>query len=215
MSETPESRACQPEPVSSKAFNPKAEIPYGCTADSIKSAMNEFIEFLSFVNQQLHTRNIPRLESMMMPANFSSLVGEFMATSIPKYCSSVVRNQYHNGHPDLIPAGAFVDNAVQHTNKGIEIKASRYESGWQGHNPEDTWLLVFIFDSNRPTDIRDKVAAKPFRFLAVVGARLSKKDWVYSGRSKTSRRTITASVKESGYRKMMKNWIFKAPDFRG
>lgn len=63
-----------------------------------------------------------------MPANFSSLVGEFMSTSLPKYCSSLVKNQYHNGHPDLIPAGYFLNDAVQHSREGIEVKASRYLS---------------------------------------------------------------------------------------
>ena len=39
--------------------------------------MNEFIDFIGFVNQQLNGRGILRLETMLMPANFSSIVGEF------------------------------------------------------------------------------------------------------------------------------------------
>jgi hypothetical protein len=76
---------------------------------------------------------------------------------------------------------------------------------WQGHNPEDIWLMVFVFDGNRPKD----VIPKPFRFIMVVGAQLSKSDWLFSGRSETSRRTITASVTEIGYQKMMSNWIYR------
>jgi hypothetical protein len=97
--------------------------------------MNDFIDFLGFINQQLYSKRIERLEVMLMAANFSSMVGEFMISNIPKYCSSLVKNQYHNGHPDLIPIGMFPKNAVQHSQIGIEIKASRYSSGWQGHNP--------------------------------------------------------------------------------
>ena len=95
--------------------------------------------------------------------------------------------------------------------EGIEIKGSRYMRGWQGHNPEDTWLMAFVFDSGRPADQGKGIAPKPFKFVAVVGARLTKKDWLFAGRSETSRRTITASVTRTGYDKMMANWIYKAP----
>lgn len=115
--------------------------------------MIDFFEFLGFINQQLHERNMERLESMLMPANFSSIVGEFIISNIPKYCSSLVKNKYHNGHPDLIPYGVFPQNAVRHSHEGIEIKASRYLKGWQGHNPESIGLMVFVFDSNKPSDI--------------------------------------------------------------
>ncbi len=82
----------------------------------------------------------------------------------------------------------------------------------QGHNPEDTWLMVFVFDSNRPVDAAKQVSPKPFHFVMVLGAQLTKADWLYAGRSSTSRRTITASVTTSGYDKMRANWIYKAPD---
>jgi hypothetical protein len=204
--------ACIPRPVAIAGFNPSAVLPHGLTIEHLRLAMSDFVNFLGFINTQLHTKEIERLETMLMPANFSSIVGEFMGSSIPKYCSTLAKNQYHNGHPDLIPAGRFPNDAVQHADEGIEIKASRYLRGWQGHNPEDAWLMVFVFDSNRPVDATKGVAPKPFHFVMVVGARLTKADWLFSGRSETSRRTITASVTKSGYAKMLANWIYKAPD---
>lgn len=206
--------ACTPHPVLPDGFNPDVEIPYGCTPQHIQLAMNDFVNFLGFINQQLHTKEIERLEVMLMPANFSSIVGEFMSSSIPKYCSTVVKNKYHNGHPDIIPAGHFPKDAVQHADEGIEIKGSRYLRGWQGHNPEDTWLMVFMFDSNRPTDMAKGIDPRPFRFVAVFGARLTKDDWLFSGRSEISQRTITASVTRSGYQKMMANWIYRDPSLK-
>lgn len=170
--------------------------------------MQDFIEFLGFINQQLFSRDIVRLESMLMPANFSSIVGEFMNTAIPKHCPNLVKNRYHNGHPDLIPAGVFTGDSVQHSHIGIEVKASRYLTGWQGHNAENIWLMVFVFDSSRPVDLNEGIPPKPFRFIKVVGAQLEETDWLFSGRSETSRRTITASVTPSGYAKMMANWIY-------
>jgi hypothetical protein len=159
-----ETAACLPVPVSRKKFNDHAQIPYGCTVDHVYRAMKEFVDFLGFINQQLLTKDLSRMESMMMPANFSSLVGEFISAAIPKYCQGLVKNQYHNGHPDLIPAGAYERNSVQYCDQGIEIKGSRYMHGWQGHNPEDVWLMVFVFDSNRPKDFVTGVPPRPFRF---------------------------------------------------
>lgn len=203
--------ACNPEPVAGKAFNSDAVMPHGLTIDHMAKAMKEFVEFLGFVNTQLNGQGIARLESMLMPANFSSIVGEFMISTIPKHSKGLAKNQYHNGHPDLIPTGKFPDDSIQHTTVGIEIKASRYQSGWQGHNPENVWLMVFVFDSNRPVDLTNEADPRPFRFVKVVGAGLKKVDWAYAGRSATSRRTITASVRPSGRDKMESNWIYKSP----
>lgn len=204
--------ACAPHSVDAAGFNPKTTLPYGLTVEHLQSAMSDFTNFIGFINLQLHSREIERLEVMLMPANFSSIVGEFMASSIPKYCPTLVKNQYHNGHPDMIPRGRYPSDAVQHGDEGIEIKGSRYLKGWQGHNPEDTWLMVFVFDSNRPVDSAKGNVPRPFKFVMVAGARITKDDWLFSGRSETSRRTITASITKSGYEKMMANWIYKAPD---
>lgn len=171
--------------------------------------MTDFLDFLGFVNLQLRSKQIQRLESFLMPANFSSMVGEFMTASIPKYCPAIVKNRYHNGHPDLVPKGVYPGDSVLHAPEGIEIKASRYKSGWQGHNPENIWLMVFVFDSNSARDEALGLPPKPFRFLKVVGAMLTKEDWAFSGRSATSRRTITASVTRGGFAKMEQNWIYR------
>src|SRR5262245_59943782 len=92
-----------PLPADPAGFNPNAQLPYSCTTEHVYLAMNEFISFLAFVNEQLATRDIPRLETMLMPANFSSMVGELVISSIAKHCPTLAKNRYHNGHPDLIP----------------------------------------------------------------------------------------------------------------
>lgn len=205
-----EAAACQPIPLNPNGFNRQAQIPYGVTPDHILKAMEEFIDFLGFINGQLRTKRIERLESFLMPANFSSIVGEFMGAAIPKHCKTVVRNKYHNGHPDVIPMAHYPGDSILHGPEGIEIKGSRHKSGWQGHNAEECWLMVFVFDSNTSRDAGQGIEPKPFRFVKVVGAKLLTADWQFSGRSATSRRTITASVKRSGFDKMESNWIYRA-----
>src|SRR5438128_125661 len=109
-----EKLASHPARVDPAHFNKDAIIPYGVTVDNIAAAMNDFVDFIGFINQQLATKSIERLETMLMPANFSSIVGEFMTSSIPKHCKTIVKNQYHNGHPDMIPAAKYPNNMLQH-----------------------------------------------------------------------------------------------------
>ena len=201
-----EAKARVPIPPDKVYLNPIAQIPYGVQPAHVFNAMRDFTKWLGLVNG---SGQVARLETMLMPANFSSIVGEFMTSTIPKYCPTITKNHFHNGHPDMIPAGMFSNDSVRHAALGIEVKASRKPSGWQGHNPEDTWLMVFMFKANRPVDEANDVPPFPFQFLKVTGAELLKDDWQFSGRSETSRRTITAAVKRSGWEKMEANWIYR------
>jgi len=95
----PETLACTPKAVEPSGFNKLAVLPYDLTADHIARAMTDFLDFLRFINTRLNDEKLPRLESIIMSANFSSLVGEFMNAGIPKHCKTLVKNKYHNGHP--------------------------------------------------------------------------------------------------------------------
>jgi hypothetical protein len=207
MSEFSEQQACTAHPVSPEKLNPDCILPYGLSAQHIFLAMGDFIHFLSFVNQQLFTQGIQRLESFLMPANFSSIGGEFMNMTMPRYCNTLAKNRFHNGHPDLIPVGLFPNNAVQYSAEGIEVKASRRATGWQGHNPESVWLIVFQFSANSASELAS--TPQPFRFNGVYAAKLEKEDWSFSGRAAASRRTITASVTHTGLLKMKANWVYR------
>jgi hypothetical protein len=124
----------------------------------------------------------------------------------------VVKNRFPNGHPDIIPANYYTDNRAQHGDQGIEVKASRNLSSWQGHNAENSFLMMFCFDSNTPDDFENSISARPFKFQMVVCAKLEKQDWSESGRKEGGRRTATASVNKIGRAKMLKNWIYADPD---
>lgn len=206
-----EKQACTPLLPDASGFNRNAVLEYGLTADHVHAAMKEFVEFLGYVNNELNSRDIARLEAFLMSANFSSIVGEFMTSTIPKHCSTILKNNHHNGHPDMIPVSTYANDAAQHGDHGIEVKGSRYLRGWQGHNPEDCFLMVFVFDANTARDAAQGEDPRPFRFVKVVGARLEKSDWTFAGRNEGSRRTITASINKSGFTKMEENWIYRAP----
>lgn len=204
-----ETSACTPRPLTPSMFNPNCILPYALKPEHVETAMQDFLNYLGVINHQANSKQMLRLESLLMPANFSSIVGEFMTTMIPNYCPNLVKNQYPNGHPDLIPINMFENNAVQYSTKGVEIKASHHSSGWQGHNAESVWLMVFVFDSNSANDKARMIPPKPFAFKSVYAAKLAKDDWSFSGRSETSRRTITARVNRNGIQRMKENWVYK------
>lgn len=78
--------------------------------------------------------------------------------------------------------------------------------------------MVFVFDSNRPSDLKTGVAPRPFAFRSVYVARLEESDWKFSGRKEGSKRTITASVTGVGRKKLLANWVYnfggKPPGWR-
>lgn len=210
----PELSACRPFPLDPSGLNPHAVLPYGLTSDDVLLAMEDYLQFLGFIDYALHENGIRRLATLMQSANFSTMCSEFMHLALAKHTTNLVKNRYHNGHPDLIPKGMFADNRVQHSSEGLEVKASRNESGWQGHNAEKTWLMVFVYDSNDAEEYADeKVAplARPFRFKAVYAAQLNQDDWSEAPRKPGSGRTPTASVLAPGFNKMINNWIYEDP----
>ena len=206
-----ERAALTPQPVDPEGFNTNVSLPYGLTTEHVRAAMEEFADFLGFINRQLHTKGIQRQETMMDPAGFSGMLGGFMVSGIPRYCPTLAKNNYHHGHPDMLPAGYYLDDSAHYVHDGIEVKASRRTSGWEGHNPENVWLMVFVYDSNKPSHIVDCVPPRPFRFVRVLGAQVEEADWRFSGREGASRRTITAAINRSGLRKLRANWIYEAP----
>lgn len=197
--------AATPVELEEEHFNPDSDLPYGLEVEHVGQAMKDFNQWLGTINESLVSDDLERLEDIAMPANMSSIVGEYMHTRIPKYCTGLVQNTYHNGHPDMIPAGMYEEDSVQYGDHGIEVKASRYRSSWQGHNSENCWLMVFHYDSNSPNEPEP---IRPFSLNGVFIAELEEEDWSFAGRSEGSRRTITASVLASGRDRMIENYVY-------
>lgn len=195
--------------LNSSGFNMHCRLPYQLTTDYVRQAMQDWLTFWQLINQQLQAHALPYLEHWLMPATISGIVGEFISTRLPLYCSQLVKNRYPNGHPDLIPKGMFPEDAIQYAREGIEIKASRHASGWQGHNPETVWLMVFQISTHTAYQRDHTIHYTPFRFKAVYAALLEQSDWSFSGRSSTSRRTITATINRQGMAKLREHWVYR------
>lgn len=173
--------------------------------------MAEAYQFFHKVNGFLLRSGYKRLEDFMPGNAFSGLVSEVLVQTIPKYCRRLTKNLRVGGHPDLIPRGHYQGNSILQGDEGIDVKSSKQSGGWQGHNPEAGWVTVFRFIVDATTEPVEK--RKPFEFVEVLAGRLARRDWSFSGRGETSRRTITASMKRDAVERLRANWIYRNPAY--
>lgn len=187
-------------------------LPYGLRSAEVKAALDDLYDFLHNVNTFLISRGWDRLEETLSPATFSGLISEMVVSGVAKRSATLTVNQFHNGRPDLVPTGVYPNEAVQRGDEGIEVKASRNDGSWQGHNAENGWIMVFQYSVDTKTQ---PVAARPpTKFQRVLIAQLEAGDWSFSGRGEGSRRTPTASILRSGVSKLAANPVYLDPDYR-
>jgi len=192
-------------------FFPGVQLPYGLTVTEVKAAINAAYDLLHDINAFLVSRGYARLEDLLLGNAFAGLLSEVLVKSLSDHSATLVRNAYTGGHPDLILRGVYPNNAVLRAPEGLEVKSSRQSGGWQGHNPEAGWVMVFRYAVDSKTIPLE--ARQPTQIVEVLAARLEMSDWNFSGRSGTSRRTITASINRHGMAKLRGNCVYRDPAF--
>lgn len=194
-----------------KGWNEQVRLPYDLRASEIKAAFDDIYDFLYNINRFLVERGWDRLEETLSAATFSGVMSELVVEGISKRSATVVKNQYHNGRPDLVPRGLYERDGILRGDDGIEVKASRWSNGWQGHNVEDGWIMICQYFIDR--DVQPIENRSPTRIDRVLCAQLIADDWSFSGRGETSRRTPTASIKRSGVTKLEANAVYLDPTY--
>ncbi|HLG73482.1 MAG TPA: hypothetical protein VK009_23935 [Chloroflexota bacterium] len=173
--------------------------------------MDDIYDFLYNVNSFLTERGWDRLEELLSAATFSGVMSEFVVEGISKRSAAVVKNTFHNGRPDLVPRGHYGKDGCQQGDEGIEVKASRWSAGWQGHNVESGWIMICQYNIDTTSlPLEDREPTKIDRILC---AQLERDDWSFSGRGATSRRTPTASIRRSAVAKLAANIVYLDPDY--
>ncbi|MEX0785360.1 MAG: hypothetical protein WD939_01870 [Dehalococcoidia bacterium] len=194
-----------------QGFDHRLELPYGLRVAEVRAALEDIYDFLYNVNRFLTERGWERLEETLMAATFSGVISEMVVQSTSKQSASLIRNQYHNGRPDLLPRGRYPNDAALRAEEGVEVKASRNEGGWQGHNVESGWIMIFQYQAD--LDAEPVEQRQPTRFVRVLLAQLDEGDWSFSGRREGSRRTITASILRSGKEKLLARPLYLDPTY--
>ncbi len=190
-----------------QGFKNAVDLPYGLRVAEVKAAIDEIYDFFYNVNGFLVGKGWERLEEMLQAAALSGLVSELLVSAVSKQSTALVKNKWHNGRPDLIPTGRYEGDRCQRGDEGIEVKASKRDGSWQGHNKENGWLMLcqFAVDaSDGPVEGR-----KPLKVVRVLCAELNEDDWTFSGRNEGSRRTPTATISKA---KLVAGVVYADPD---
>ncbi len=132
-----------------KGWNEGVDLPYDLRVSEVKAAIDDIYDFLYNVNKFLIERGWDRLEETLSAATFSGVMSELVVEGVSKRSTTIIKNQYHNGRPDLVPRGMYESDGCHRGDDGIEVKASRWSNGWQGHNIEDGWIMIFQYYIDR------------------------------------------------------------------
>ena len=110
------------EEVKAEAFNKALVLPYELRLQDFSIAMQDVYDFFYDVNELFQRKGLPRLEEVLRSANMSGTISDMLTASLAKHSRSLGQNQSHNGHPDLIVRGRYVNDAVRAGQDGVEIK---------------------------------------------------------------------------------------------
>ncbi|MEK7729336.1 MAG: hypothetical protein AAB354_13060 [candidate division KSB1 bacterium] len=190
-------------------LNKKVILPYELTVNEIEMAVAETYRLFNGLNDYLTSSGFRPLEELLLGNSLSGILSEFLVKNIARASGSLVVNLKVGGHPDLLPKGYYSSNLILKGKEGIEVKSSIQKGGWQGHNPEDCRLMVFRYIVGE----QKNGTIVPLAFVEILCAKLTKKDWSFSGRKGASRRTPTASITTSGVEKLRNNFLYRLPGF--
>jgi hypothetical protein len=178
--------------VKQDGFTPAPRLPYQLRLLDFESAMQDVYDFFFDVNSHLVEKGLPRLEDTLRRANLSGTLSDMLTASIAKHSRSLVQNQHHNGHPDLIVGGVYPNDAVKAGERGVEIKSTVKRGGAvDTHGGRDQWLCVFVYEIDRTTE--PAVDRAPLTFREVYLAQVRVDDFRRNERGPLGTRTSTLS----------------------
>ena len=155
--------------------NRRAILPYGLTVEEVERAVAETYRLFHGLNDYLKQSGFRPLEELLLGNSLSGIISEFLVKNIAKSSSVLEANTKVGGHPDLLSKDYYTSSAVLKGEHGIEVKCSIQKGGWQGHNPEECWLMVFryVVGKQRSGEIL------PFTFVEILCAELTKSRLVF------------------------------------
>lgn len=197
----------RPTRLEPRYINRRVTLPYGLTVAEVEKAMAESYRLFHGVNDYLVESGFRPLQELLLGNSLSGIISEVLVKNIARVSETLQANLKVGGYPDLIPKGYYASELVLKGQEGIEVKSSIQKGGWQGHNPEECWIMIFRY-SIGPQGTGETI---PLTFVEILCAKLLKSDWSFSGRRGASRRTPTASITRSGVEKLRTNFLYRLP----
>ena len=196
-----------PAQLDTRYVNRRVLLPYGLRVDEVEEGVAETYRLFHGLNDFFIRSGFRPLEELLLGNSLSGIISEFLVKNIARASQTLHANVKVGGHPDLLPKGHYSSNLVLKGDEGIEVKSSIQRGGWQGHNPEDCWLMLFRYA------IGEQAGGEsiPLTFVEILCAKLERADWSFSGRKGASRRTPTASITAAGVEKLRANFLYRLP----
>lgn len=192
--------------VDSARFNPQPMLPFNLRISDFQAAMQDVYDFFFDVNTSMEKKGLPRIEAIIRKAIFSGTISDMLTASIAKHARTLVKNEFPNGHPDLIPQGKYPKNATKQAADGIEIKATKKAGGAVDHHgARSQWLCVFVYEIDEVTE--PAINRLSMRFTEVYLSRVGESDFRKNARN-TEIGTRTATLDAQGLERFRKNWIY-------
>jgi hypothetical protein len=188
------------------AFKADVQLPYDLRIDDFKIAMQDVYDFFFDVNEKLVERGLPRLDDMLRGAQMSGMISDMITASLGKHSRVLTRNNYPNGHPDLIKQGRYPSDSVQAGEEGVEVKSTVKAGGQVDmHGARDQWLCVFVYRVDTTTEpAQDR---RPMEFTEVYLAHVVKADFRHNNRGPLG--TRTASLHREGIKTFRESCLYK------
>lgn len=191
--------------VDPSKFNPALTLPYDLRIDDFRIAMQDVYDFFFDLNVLLTAKGLPRLDEMLRKQTASGVISDMLTASVAKHSRSLVENQHHNGHPDLILRGIYANDSVKSGSEGVEIKSTlRKGGGVDTHGGRDQWMCVFVYEVDRigqPTSARE-----PMRFREVYLGKVLATDFRTNERGPLG--TRTSALGKQGIASLRSNWVY-------
>jgi hypothetical protein len=195
--------------VKETGFRPDLEwLPFELRRLDIAAAMQDVYDFFYDINRSLLGRGLRRFDDLARPQLLSGLLSDLLTDSLGQHCRSLVVNQYHNGHPDLVVDGVYARNAVSSgsVDAGVEVKSTNKGGGAvDTHGGRDQWMLVFVWEGDFETE--PLVDRRPTRFIEVYCAQVTVDDFRRNNRVQEVG-TNTSTLHAQGATKLRTGWVY-------
>lgn len=194
--------------VNKDGFNTELDLPYALRLDVFAIAMDDIYELLHNVNTGLVDRGLLPFENSVRGAIYSGMLSDLLTEAVANHAAGLVKNAYNNGHPDLLPAGRYADNAEPAAEDGVEVKVTKKAGGAVDmHSDRPAWYCVFRYIADYATEpVLDR---EPTRFTDIWLARLDAKNFRKNERG--PRGTRTATPHRQGLEVLRANWLYRDP----
>jgi hypothetical protein len=194
--------------VAAEGFNPDVSLPYELRVLDFESAMQDVYDFFHDVNVHLTGKGLGRIEDTLRKANLSGTVSDMLTASLATHARTLVQNQYHNGHPDLVVRGIYPNDAVKSGDRGVEVKSTLKKGGAvDTHGAREQWFCVFVYRIDRETE--PAVEREPLQFTEVYLAHVTPDDFRRNERGELG--TRTATLHKSGVDRLRRGWVYLDP----